>query len=686
MNPEERRRSGSYYTPAGLVRDIVRTGLESVLVGRLGLTPTAAERWIYAGEPPSHAPDVGRLTVLDPAVGSGAFLLGALDELAALRGSLCPAPRPVLRRAILATSLYGVDLKPTAVRLTELRLWLALVADDEESDLAQLTPLPNLDGQVRSGDALLDPLTAAVALGGGVAIAGSAREVRRLAQARREVYDLTGVAKRRALNELARAEAGLAADLLSRAQASLEARIRTTVAAARERDLFGRPRGLDADGRRLLKNLREGRRSLRAAARRIAREGEAPFFSFESHFGDVMSRGGFDLVLGNPPWVRGERLPARVREALTIRYPSWRASGRRGFAHTPDLAVAFVDRALELVAAPGGTAALLVPAKLASSGYAEPLRRRLASTTRVERAAALDVGASAFAAAVYPMALVVTRADPAPEAQTATALGPRSRAAGIPQRQLEAAGPWILTPHATKVAGRLRAAFPTLGERWIPRLGLKTGADDVFLTAEPGPWTRPAIRGRDIGAWTAEARIHVVWAYNGEGRPLAALPSELEPWLAAHVVQLRRRADYRAGPPWQLFRVGLAVARHRVIWPDLARRLQAAVPSPAQVPLNTTYGIATRTLEDALALSSLLNSRWLTALACLRADPARGGFRRFNAGVVRGLPIPPAEAPGWKRLIEAGRRRHVDEDAIADLLELDASDRRVLSRVAPDPL
>src|SRR5207247_214622 len=66
-----------------------------------------------------------------------------------------------------AHSLFGVDLKLTAVRLAELRLWLALVADDEEADLERIAPLPNLDGHVRQGDALLDPLALARSLAGG---------------------------------------------------------------------------------------------------------------------------------------------------------------------------------------------------------------------------------------------------------------------------------------------------------------------------------------------------------------------------------------------------------------------------------------------------------------------------------------------------------------------------------------
>src|SRR5574342_765540 len=114
------------------------------------------------------------------------------------------------------------------------------------------------------------------------------------------------------------------------------------------------------------------------------------------------------LLLGNPPWVRGERLPARVREVLSQRYSTWR-SGVGPFAHVPDLSVAFCARALELLA-PGGVVALLAPAKLATAGYAETLRRRLANETRLERVAPLDESAAAsFRAAVYPMALVAAR-------------------------------------------------------------------------------------------------------------------------------------------------------------------------------------------------------------------------------------------------------------------------------------
>jgi N-6 DNA Methylase len=687
MDPDERRSSGSYYTPSALVREIVRAGLAAVLVHRFALSPGACERWIHAGEPPEPRPDLRRLAVIDPAVGSGAFLLGALDEITRLRCSAGEGPVLAVRRDVVARSLFGVDLKLTAVRLAELRLWLALVADQDEVDLGRVAPLPNLDGHVRQGDALLDPLALARALGGSGAgaLPAPTEEVEHLTAARRAVFSLTGPAKRRALGDLARAEGALARRLFAAAIATLERRAAELVARGKDRDLFGRRRGLTADERRLLRSVRISRRELRSAARRLNREGGAPFFAFESHFADVLWRGGFDLVTGNPPWVRGERVPMRVRELLATRYTTWRPAQARGFAHLPDLAVAFVERALELTA-PGGAAALLVPAKLASSGYAEPLRRRLAATTQLERLAAVPAADGAFGAAVYPMVLVAARLEPTGRERVATMLGPRGAAPTVPQRALASDGPWVLAHEATEIARRLRAAFPTVGDRWSPKLGVKTGADDVFLVAEASAGTRPAVRGRDLTAWRATPRAHLLWTHAPDGRPLARLPDDLARALDPHVERLTRRSDYRAGPAWQLFRTALADAPCRVLWPDLARRLAAVVPDESVVPLNTVYGIATRTLEDAYALAALFNSRWLTAVARLFADPARGGYRRFNARVVRDLPVPPADPAVWCGLADQGRRSMTDDDAIAGLYQLDAADRRALDRAAASPL
>jgi len=682
MEPGERRASGSYYTPNALVRDVVRAALAAALVHRMGLMRVVAERWVYHGEAPADPPPVDRLRILDPAAGSGAFLLGALDELARLRTAAGERDSAALRRDIIAHSLFGVDLSPTAIRLAELRLWLSLAAQDSVSSPDAVAPLPNLDGHLRQGDALLDPYTVAVCLAGPRA-PPLRSEAARLTHHRRQVFAMSGAAKREATRSLARAEHDLARTLYGQALEALEARIREIGSAARCRDLFGRRQGLDAMQRATMRRLRHARAELRSARRRLVRDGGAPFFSVDSHFGDHLALGGFDVVVGNPPWVRGERLPARVREMLAHRYTTWRTASATGFAHVPDLSVAFCERALELTA-PSGVVGMLVPAKLATAGYAEALRRRLSSATRLERVVPLDDTADAFGAAVYPMALVAARRDPEPGAVVRCTLGVED-SPPLPQQLLQAPGPWILVPDAGAVARRLSRECLTINARWHPWLGVKTGADRVFLVPTQVTGARPAVRGRDLTRWVATPRLYVLWPHDQAGRPLDRLEGALARQLEPHIDRLIRRADYRGGPAWQLFRTKLALSMHRVLWPDLSRQLAAVVPPPEVVPLNTVYGIATRNADDAHALAALLNSRWCTALARLTADPARGGFRRFNARVVGGLPLPVIDEPAWSSLADLGRLCEPADALAAELYHLDAADRRVLARLVPDP-
>src|SRR5439155_389744 len=140
-------------------------------------------------------------------------------------------------------------------------------------------------------------------------------------------------------------------------------------------------------------------------------------------------------------------------------------------------------------------------------GWLAPLpRRRCPASTRLARAAPVaQAGAFGGGAAIYPTALVAARIERTGRERAATPLGPKTEAPALPQRALATDGPWLLGPGAgagaTRIARHLRTVCPTLGDRWTPQLGVKTGADDVFLVAHPGPVTRPIVRGRDLGPW-----------------------------------------------------------------------------------------------------------------------------------------------------------------------------------------
>jgi hypothetical protein len=145
---EERRRSGSHYTPRALTHPIVRTTLEPILTRLRG----------EDGGPPRPA-QILDLKVCDPAMGSGAFLVEACRQLG---DALIEAWRfhddvPVIpadedevifaRRIVSQRCLYGVDKNPVAVDLAKVSLWLATLAKDH--------PFTFLDHSLRAGDSLV---------------------------------------------------------------------------------------------------------------------------------------------------------------------------------------------------------------------------------------------------------------------------------------------------------------------------------------------------------------------------------------------------------------------------------------------------------------------------------------------------------------------------------------------------
>ena len=686
MAPSTRRASGSYYTPAPLVRTILDAALAALVAGRLDCAEPEAERRLIDRDP-GVAALLDHLTVLDPAAGSGAFLLGALERLSSLAAPDGVASAPG-RRRILQRTLFGVDRSAAAVRLTELRLWLAVIAQDREDRPELVEPLPNLDCLIRQGDSLFEPV------GGQVRHrAPDARLARDVADLRRQLVTASGQRKRELVRALRAAECRAAEALLQAAESEARSRVAECLSAARSEDLFGGRRGADAEIRSRLADNRAELRALRAARRTLVREREVPWFHYQSHFADVFAGGGFDIVAGNPPWLRAEEVAPEMRRRLEGRYHWWRGAGR-GFGHRPDLAVAFLERAVEL-AAPGGIVALLVPAKLATAGYGAAARHALAASTTLIHAADLTGRQdAAFEATVYPLALIARKALPPAGHRVRTVLG-KGTGPGIPQSRLGGGGPWILSADGTRgLATRLRREHPLVGDRFACQLGLKTGANHLFLDPPatiPPRLIRWAVRGRDIRAFRPRARVRLLWTHGPDGAPLDRLPSDAAAHLAPHEALLRARADFTGGPAWTLFRIRAATAQHRVVWSDLARRLTACALTGrrdgGRIPLNSCYVAAAASAQQAERLAAWLNARWVGALARIGAMPAAGGFHRFAAGVVSGLPLPAGVLAdsSLSAIAVAGRRGEPVQEALDEIaaahLGLSVRDRRTLGHL-----
>ena len=254
MAGSERLKTGTFYTPETVVRQVADTAIATLLVGRARVGADVIERLLHAGGVSTQEAErlrgpIKSLRVLDPATGSGAFLLGVLESLTELRVAVhCHrgrVARSQLRRDVLARNLFGVDINPIAVRLAELRLWLAVIADDPTTRIEAVTPLPNLDTIVRQGDTLLDPIGA-----GKTATDSPERSTSRTAaqihRLRSRLFHLRGRDHARTIRDLRTAETRLAGSMLAGTAARSDHAIQEMEALRDSRDLFGRKRGLDA--------------------------------------------------------------------------------------------------------------------------------------------------------------------------------------------------------------------------------------------------------------------------------------------------------------------------------------------------------------------------------------------------------------------------------------------------------
>lgn len=390
----ERKTTGSFYTPRSITEFLVRRTL----------APLTEHR---------SADDILRLRVVDPAMGSGAFLVAACRYLAdqceqayvrhgAWGGDITEADRSALRRQIAEQCLFGVDLNPTAVQLARLSLWLTTMAADR--------PLTFLDHHLAAGNSLL-----------GARLADLSRPVRRARANRRDGIlplledQLAGViaadvlparlhialtpsnsvgavrAKERLLVDLA-SPAGIAARWTAAADAWCGAVLSAAppssgVLAEWLAAAVGSPTTLPGD---------ELHRSLDQARALASQHGAFHWqLAFPEVFFDAGGRlradGGFDAVIGNPPWdmVRADtgnadrRAGARASTMAAMRF--YRDSGTyvlQGSGHANRYQL-FLERALQLTR-PAGRIGLILPSGIATDRGSTALRRHLFDRTSLD--------------------------------------------------------------------------------------------------------------------------------------------------------------------------------------------------------------------------------------------------------------------------------------------------------------
>ena len=386
-----RKATGTFYTPRALTDFVVRATLSPLVEGRT-------------------SDEIARLRVVDPAMGSGAFLVAACRYLAAalMRAQIDEGMvsehdadehlAASLRREVARRCLFGVDINPMAVQIAQLSLWLATLASER--------PLSFLDHHVITGDSLLgaSPVTVMERSPGGGGGDGQARPLEALLDHAEHLAALLPVRTRledqpddslAAVKDKERSLATLGRHpALLRWQAMCDLWCAMTVAAAPVRRLYPalldramsgasapRPTGIDA--------LADETTRLAADMRCVHWPLAFPEVFLDSQ-GRPRSDGGFDAVIGNPPWemLRADRGKARIHETTAKFVQSsglYRAQGR-GHVNLYQL---FVERSLGLLR-PRGRLGMIVPGGLLTDVGTAPLRKLLVSRHEWESATVID--------------------------------------------------------------------------------------------------------------------------------------------------------------------------------------------------------------------------------------------------------------------------------------------------------
>ena len=709
-NPETRatarKATGSYYTPRHIVDYMVGEALAAALAekarpadgddsfwrDRLRYLLDYEDAFDDAGElfDPAETEALVRavagLRVLDPAAGSGAFPMGVLHrltlalrrldpgnerwealqkELAADRAGAAFDERDAsAREAALAeisrlfdayresdfgrklyliqNGIFGVDVQPVACQIAKLRFFISLVVEQEARPALAaknygIRPLPNLETRFVAADAL-------------IGLGGEQQQKVFGADAVKDVEDRLRRVREQYFN----------------------ARTRRAKLERRKED-----EALRADLAHTLKGLGYGHDSAEAVARwdPYDQNAHADWFEPEYMFGVA---DGFDVVLGNPPYIRGEAIPGKARLAAAF----------SGFYRaTADVYTYFFHRGATLLRA-GGLLCFIASNKFMRADYGGPLRAFL--KREAPPLSILDFGRTGtFDATVRPLVLLARKGSGHESLRAATVRGDAGAAQpaafmerdGFPMARaaLSDSGWALAEPALLALRAKIEAAGTPLrdylkeGIHW----GIKTGLNAAFvidadtrarLIAEDpasADLIKPWLRGRDVRRWRADWRgLYVIFTRRGTNiQAYPAIERHLSRWRSDLQPKPRRGAKRGRKPGrYEWFEIQDNTAYHeafahpKIVYPDIGTEMRALLDREGHMADATCFIVP----GDDAYLLALLNSKlldvWLRlAMQCLD-DPFDGGDMRFKTVNMQHTPIAPAPPSTAARLATLATR------------------------------
>lgn len=353
---EDNKAKGAFYTPKEIVRYMCKESLIAHLASKL---PDVADGVVRAFvESHEMQPELEpcrddlesalrEVKICDPAIGSGAFPMGLLNELWRCREALGTGlSRLQLKKEIIENNIYGVDIERGAIDIARLRFWLSIVVDSEKAE-----PLPNFDYKFMQGNSLIESY-------GGFDLSRIAgKSVGRPSTATQLVLGLDSDLSRKNLQRLLR-------DYFSVTDHKKKSSMRQAI---------------NEEVKTLIRESIGGTTASLAKLEKMDCSANQDFFLWHTWFKDIFDKGGFDIVIANPPYISAIEAKKTIDDFVRQQYKKTyiTASG------TYDIYVIFIELGFKLLRN-DGILSYITPSKYLSAEYAKTLREFIIKYYSVE--------------------------------------------------------------------------------------------------------------------------------------------------------------------------------------------------------------------------------------------------------------------------------------------------------------
>lgn len=336
---EDNKDKGTYYTPKEIVGYMCRESIIAYLNSTLpdidrkvirNLVENLDASYLNATEKIEIRRSLMNIQICDPAIGSGAFPMGLVNILSKLYLAIKPdTDTSKMKRHIMEQNVYGVDFEKGAVDIARLRFWLAMIVEEKEP-----IPLPNLHFKIMQGNSLLEYYK-------GI-----------------DLSDLTEVKDDSSLFDL---------DNEERQQLSLALKQYYNTSDHNKRDIIFNDIINNVRRQLFYKGI-----TLPAGMDPSA---NAEFFLWHTWFEDVFAKGGFDIVIGNPPYISA---PTQVANPILNEQRNNIIASKqyKSLYQKWDLYIAFVELGLSMLK-PNGIESMIIPYPFSNQGYAMKCRQTI---------------------------------------------------------------------------------------------------------------------------------------------------------------------------------------------------------------------------------------------------------------------------------------------------------------------